>query len=178
VTQFELMPMPPEEENKALTWPYWPYKLRTSSSHDEGCSRDFAVATKGFVDDGKGNVKALKAVRVDWKDGKMSEVAGSEFELPATPCSWPWASPTRWAACSKLSASKRMRGNAKATTDGEGCYATNVAKVFARRVTSVAVSRWWSWAIREGRQCARRSGCGALPDGWGRSTRFIVTSGI
>ena len=78
VTQFELMPMPPEQENKALTWPYWPTKLRTSSSHEEGCERDFAVATKEFI--GKnGKVKALKACRLEFKDGKMSEVAGSEL---------------------------------------------------------------------------------------------------
>nr|MBP7490363.1 glutamate synthase subunit beta [Azospira sp.] len=83
ITQFEVMPKPPVEENKALTWPYWPLKLRTSSSHDEGCTRDFAVSTKELIGDGNGNVKALKAVRVEWKDGKMVEVAGSEFEIPA-----------------------------------------------------------------------------------------------
>ena len=106
ITQFELMPMPPEEENKALTWPYWPYKLRTSSSHDEGCSRDFAVATKKFIDDGKGNVKALQAVRVEWKDGKMSEVAGSEFELP---CDNAFLVLFWVIACSKTSTSESTR---------------------------------------------------------------------
>jgi glutamate synthase (NADPH/NADH) small chain len=155
VTQFELMPMPPEEENKALTWPYWPYKLRTSSSHDEGCTRDFAVATKALVDDGKGNVKALKAVRVEWKDGKMVEVAGSEFELPADLVflAMGFTNPVA-SLLEAFGVEKDNRGNAKATTDGEGCYATNVAKVFAagdvRRGQSLVV-----WAIREGRQAAR-----------------------
>ncbi|MDR2677876.1 MAG: glutamate synthase subunit beta, partial [Zoogloeaceae bacterium] len=83
VTQFELMPQPPEQENKALTWPYWPSKLRTSSSHREGDTRrEFSVATKAFIDDGKGKVKAVQAVRVEWQDGKMTEIADSAFELP------------------------------------------------------------------------------------------------
>src|SRR5690606_25703216 len=83
-TQFELMPQPPKHENKELTWPYWPYKLRTSSSHEEGCERDWAVTTKAFVDDGKGRIKALRAARVEWQKDpltgqmKMAEVAGSE----------------------------------------------------------------------------------------------------
>lgn len=155
VTQFELMPMPPEEENKALTWPYWPYKLRTSSSHDEGCSRDFAVATKSLVDDGKGNIKALKAVRVEWQGGKMVEVAGSEFDLPADLVflAMGFTNPVG-TLLESFGVEKDSRGNAKATTDGEACYATNVAKVYAagdvRRGQSLVV-----WAIREGRQCAR-----------------------
>ena len=155
VTQFELMPMPPEQENKALTWPYWPYKLRTSSSHEEGVERDFAVATKELVGDGKGGIKALKAVRVEWKDGKMSEVAGSEFELPADYVflAMGFTNPVG-ALLEAFGVDKDARANAKATTDGEGCYATNVAKVFAagdvRRGQSLVV-----WAIREGRQAAR-----------------------
>ena len=155
VTQFELMPMPPEQENKALTWPNWPYKLRTSSSHDEGCTRDFAVATKGFVGDGQGNVKALKAVRLDWKDGKMVEVAGSEFELPcdAAFLAMGFTNPVG-SLLDAFGVEKDARANAKATTDGEGCYRTNVDKVFAagdvRRGQSLVV-----WAIREGRQAAR-----------------------
>ncbi len=155
VTQFELMPMPPEEENKPMTWPYWPYKLRTSSSHDEGCSRDFAVATKSLVDDGKGNIKALKAVRVEWQGGKMVEVAGSEFDLPADLVflAMGFTNPVS-SLLESFGVDKDPRGNAKATTDGEGCYATNVAKVYAagdvRRGQSLVV-----WAIREGRQCAR-----------------------
>ena len=155
VTQFELMPMPPEEENKALTWPYWPYKLRTSSSHDEGCSRDFAVATKSFIDDGNGNVKALQAVRVEWKDGKMVEVAGSEFELPCDNAflAMGFTNPVG-SLLDAFGVDKDARQNAKATTDGEGCYKTNVDKVYAagdvRRGQSLVV-----WAIREGRQAAR-----------------------
>src|SRR5688500_1824907 len=85
VTQFELMPMPPEQEDKPLTWPYWPTKLRTSSSHEEGCERAFAIATKHFVGDAKGGkggkVKALKTVHVKWQDGKMAEVPGTEKEM-------------------------------------------------------------------------------------------------
>ena len=168
VTQFELMPMPPEQENKALTWPYWPYKLRTSSSHDEGCIRDFAVATKSLVDDGKGNIKALQAVRVEWKEGKMVEVAGSEFDLPADLVflAMGFTNPVG-SLLEAFGVEKDSRGNAKATTDDEGCYATNVAKVFAagdvRRGQSLVV-----WAIREGRQCAREvdnflMGCTTLP---------------
>ena len=155
VTQFELMPMPPEEENKELTWPYWPYKLRTSSSHDEGCTRDFAVATKGFVDDGKGNVKALNAVHLEWKDGKMSEVAGSEFELPCDNAflAMGFTNPVG-SLLDAFGVDKDARNNAKATTDDEGCYATKVPKVYAagdvRRGQSLVV-----WAIREGRQAAR-----------------------
>jgi len=82
VTQFEVMPRPPEQENKAMVWPNWPLKLRTSSSHDEGCQRDWSVATKEFIGS-NGKVEKLRAVRVEWKDGKMSEIAGSEFELKA-----------------------------------------------------------------------------------------------
>jgi len=155
VTQFELMPMPPEEEDKALTWPYWPYKLRTSSSHEEGCDRDFAVATKSLVDDGNGNVKALRAVHVEWKDGRMVEVAGSEFELPAdlVLLAMGFTKPVG-SLLEAFGVDKDARGNAKATTDGDGCYATNIAKVFAagdvRRGQSLVV-----WAIREGRQAAR-----------------------
>ncbi len=155
VTQFELMPMPPAHENIALTWPYWPYKLRTSSSHDEGCARDFAVATKRFIDDGRGNVKALQAVRVEWKDGRMSEVAGSEFDLPCDNAflAMGFTNPVG-TLLDAFGVAKDERGNAKATTDGEGCYATSVGKVFAagdvRRGQSLVV-----WAIREGRQAAR-----------------------
>jgi glutamate synthase (NADPH/NADH) small chain len=155
VTQFELMPMPPEHEDKPLVWPYWPYKLRTSSSHDEGCERDFAVATKALIDDGKGNVKALRAVRVEWKDGKMSEVAGSEFELPcdAAFLAMGFTNPVG-ALLDAFGVEKDARQNARATTDGDGCYRTSVDGVFAagdvRRGQSLVV-----WAIREGRQAAR-----------------------
>ena len=154
VTQFELMPQPPVQENKALTWPYWPIKLRTSSSHEEGCTRDFAVATKEFISDGNGNVKALKAVRLEWQGGKMSEVAGSEFEIPADLVLFAmgFTNPVG-AMLDAFGVQKDARGNAQASTEGEGCYATSAAKIFAagdvRRGQSLVV-----WAIREGRQAA------------------------
>jgi len=168
ITQFEVMPKPPVEENKALSWPYWPLKLRTSSSHDEGCTRDFAVSTKELVSDGNGNVKALKAVRVEWKDGKMVEVAGSEFEIPAdlVLLAMGFTNPVA-GLLEAFGVDKDARGNAKASTDGNGCYATNVPKVFAagdvRRGQSLVV-----WAIREGRQAAREvdvflTGASVLP---------------
>ena len=154
VTQFELMPMPPEQEDKPLVWPYWPTKLRTSSSHEEGCERDFAVATKEFI--GKnGKVKALKACRLEFKDGRMSEVPGSEFEIKADLVLFAmgFTHPVG-SVLEAFGVDKDARGNARATTDGEGCYATNVSRVFAagdmRRGQSLVV-----WAIREGRQCAR-----------------------
>ena len=156
VTQFELMPAPPEQEDKPLTWPYWPLKMRTSSSHKEGETiREFAVATKEFIEDGQGNVKALKAVRVEWVGGKMSEVAGSEFELPcdAAFLAMGFVNPVG-SLLDAFGVDKDARNNAKATTDGEGCYKTNVAGVYAagdvRRGQSLVV-----WAIREGRQAAR-----------------------
>ncbi|APR03624.1 glutamate synthase subunit beta [Thauera chlorobenzoica] len=154
VTQFELMPMPPAQENKPLVWPYWPTRLRTSSSHEEGCERDFAVATKEFI--GKnGKVKALKACRLEWKDGRMSEVPGSEFEIKADLVLFAmgFTQPVG-GVLDAFGVDKDARGNAKASTDGEGCYATSAPKVFAagdiRRGQSLVV-----WAIREGRQCAR-----------------------
>ena len=154
VTQFELMPQPPEHENKPLTWPYWPIKLRTSSSHEEGCEREFAIATKEFIGE-SGRVKALKSVRVEWKDGKMIEVPGSEKVLPADLVflAMGFVSPIG-SVLEAFGVDKDARGNAKAATDGERSYATNVAKVFAagdmRRGQSLVV-----WAIREGRQAAR-----------------------
>jgi glutamate synthase (NADPH/NADH) small chain len=154
VTQFELLPQPPEVENKPLVWPYWPTKMRTSSSHEEGCERDWAVATKRL--EGKnGKVEKLIAARVEWKDGKMVEVAGSEFELKAdlVLLAMGFVSPVN-SVLEAFGVDKDARGNAKATTDGEGCYQTSVPKVFAagdmRRGQSLVV-----WAIREGRQCAR-----------------------
>jgi glutamate synthase (NADPH/NADH) small chain len=154
VAQFELLPQPPVEENKPLVWPYWPIKLRTSSSHDEGCERDWSVATKRF--EGKnGKVEKLIAVRLEWKDGKMAEVPGSEFEMKAdlVLLAMGFVSPAS-TVLEAFGVEKDARGNAKATTDGDGCYKTNVDKVFAagdmRRGQSLVV-----WAIREGRQAAR-----------------------
>jgi glutamate synthase (NADPH/NADH) small chain len=154
VTQFELMPMPPEIENKPLVWPYWPTKLRTSSSHEEGCERDFAVATKRLEGKG-GKVDKLIACRVEWKDGKMIEVPNTEFEIKAdlVLLAMGFVSPVQQ-VLDAFGVQKDARGNARATVDGETCYQTSVPKVFAagdmRRGQSLVV-----WAIREGRQCAR-----------------------
>jgi glutamate synthase (NADPH/NADH) small chain len=154
VVQFELMPQPPEEENKPMTWPYWPYKLRTSSSHEEGCEREFAIATKEFLGD-KGKVTGVKTVRVEWKDGRMQEVAGSEQVLQAdlVLLAMGFTSPVG-TVLEGFGIEKDARGNAKASTEFNGGYATNVPKVFAagdmRRGQSLVV-----WAIREGRQAAR-----------------------
>ena len=158
VTQFELMPMPPEHENGPLVWPYWPIKLRTSSSHEEGCEREFAIATKEFIGGegkDKGKVKALKAVRVEWHGGKMVEVPGSEQVMPAdlVLLAMGFVSPVA-SVLEAFGVERDARGNAKANTDASGGYATNVPEVFAagdmRRGQSLVV-----WAIREGRQAAR-----------------------
>ena len=154
VTQFELMPMPPDHENKPLVWPYWPTKLRTSSSHEEGCEREFAIATKEFIGEG-GRVTALKAVRVEWQGGKMVEVEGSEEIIPAglVLLAMGFVSPLA-SLLDAFGVSRDARGNAVASVDGTGSYATSVPKVFAagdvRRGQSLVV-----WAIREGRQAAR-----------------------
>jgi glutamate synthase (NADPH) small chain len=151
IMQFELLPQPPEEENKPMVWPYWPVKLRTSSSHEEGCQRDWAVATKRF--EGKnGKIDKLIAARVEWKDGQMREVPGSEFTLKAdlVLLAMGFTGP-RQSLLDQLGVAKDNRGNVKADTDK---YQTTVGKVFAagdmRRGQSLIV-----WAIREGRQCAR-----------------------
>lgn len=157
VTQFELMPKAPDVEDKPLTWPYWPLKLRTSSSHEEGCERDWAVATKSF--EGKnGKIEKLIAVRLEWfKDKatgqmKMREVEGSQFELPAdlVLLAMGFVAPVK-NVLDAFGVDQDARGNARANTDD---YATNAGKVFAagdmRRGQSLVV-----WAIREGRQCAR-----------------------
>ncbi|MGV3626576.1 MAG: glutamate synthase subunit beta [Betaproteobacteria bacterium] len=151
VMQFELLPQPPEEENKPMVWPYWPVKLRTSSSHEEGCQRDWAVATKRF--EGKnGKVEKLIAARVEWKDGQMREVPGSEFTIKAdlVLLAMGFTGP-RQGLLDQLGVAKDNRSNVKADTDR---YQTSVGKIFAagdmRRGQSLIV-----WAIREGRQCAR-----------------------
>ena len=154
VTQFELMPQPPVHENKELVWPNWPLKLRTSSSHEEGCERDWSVTTKSFVGD-NGKVKEIIAARVEWKDGKMMEVPNSEFTLKAdlVLLAMGFVSPQQ-KMLDLFGVDKDQRGNVKATTEGKDEYVTSKAKVFAagdmRRGQSLVV-----WAIREGRQCAR-----------------------
>jgi glutamate synthase (NADPH/NADH) small chain len=153
ITQFELLPMPPDVDCNPV-WPYWPARLRTSSSHEEGVQRDWSIATKEFIGE-NGRVKALRAIRLEWKDGKMIEIQGSEFRMPAdlVLLAMGFVSPVQ-AILDAFGVQKDARGNAKATTDGAGCYATSVPKVFAagdmRRGQSLVV-----WAIREGRQCAR-----------------------
>ncbi len=159
VVQFEVMPMPPEHENKPMVWPYWPLKLRTSSSHDESAEkgllkREFAISTKEFVGE-NGKVTGVKTVRVEWKDGKMVEVAGSEEIIKAdlVLLAMGFVNPVA-TILEGFGVEKDARGNAKATTEFTGGYATNVPKVFAagdiRRGQSLVV-----WAIREGRQAAR-----------------------
>ncbi len=161
IAQFELMPQPPEHENKPLVWPNWPIKLRTSSSHEEGCDRDWAVATKEFI--GKnGKVEKLKAVRVEWKDSKMQEIAGSEFEMKADLVLLAMgfvgsAQAGLLEQFGALGVTSDQRNNVKANvddTDAALAYQTANPKVFAagdmRRGQSLVV-----WAIREGRQCAR-----------------------
>jgi glutamate synthase (NADPH/NADH) small chain len=145
--------MPPDVERNPV-WPYWPVRLRTSSSHEEGVQRDWSIATKEFL--GKnGKVEALRAIRLQWQNGKMSEIAGSEFEMPAdlVLLAMGFVSPVQ-SVLDAFGLQKDPRGNAQATTEGPRSYATSVPKVFAagdmRRGQSLVV-----WAIREGRQCAR-----------------------
>ena len=153
VTQFELLPMPPDLDKNPV-WPYWPQRLRTSSSHEEGANRDWAVATKR-LEGNNGKVEKLIAARIELKEGKMQEVPGSEFEMKAdlVLLAMGFVSPVQ-SVLEAFGVEKDARGNAKATTDGAGCYATTRSKVFAagdmRRGQSLVV-----WAIREGRQCAR-----------------------
>ncbi len=156
VSQLEILPLPPEHEEKLTTWPNWPLKLRTSSSHEEGCHRDFAVATKGFT--GKdGRVTGLEAARVEWvaENGRMQmrELPGSAFHIKCdlVLLAMGFVHPVHRGALQSIGVELDPRGNVKAS---ERDYATSVPKVFAagdtRRGQSLVV-----WAIREGRQCAR-----------------------
>ncbi|GGR20571.1 glutamate synthase subunit beta [Deinococcus ruber] len=154
VTQFELMPMPPESEYKPLSWPYWPYRLRTSSSHEEGGQRQFAIATREFIGE-NGKLTGIRTVRVQWEGGKMVEMEGTEEVLPAdlVLLAMGFMSPIG-SILEKFGVQKDGRGNAQAGTDEGSGYVTNVPGVFAagdmRRGQSLVV-----WAIREGRQAAR-----------------------
>ncbi len=157
VVQLEILPKPPEKENKLLTWPYWPTKLRTSSSHEEGCERLFSVSTKAF--EGKdGKVNKIHLVRVEWnqdEDGRwqMKEIPGSEFTLEAdlVLLAMGFVHPVHEGLIQELGPELDPRGNVKADTQS---YRTSIDKVFAagdmRRGQSLVV-----WAIREGRQAAR-----------------------
>ncbi|MSP32838.1 MAG: glutamate synthase subunit beta [Pseudolabrys sp.] len=148
VTNFEIMPAPPEHENKQLTWPDWPLKMRTSSSHQEGVERDFAVGTQKFTGD-NGQVKILHCARLD---AKFKPVAGTEFEIEAdlVLLAMGFVHPLHEGMVKSLGVALDARGNVSASTDA---YLTSVPKIFAagdmRRGQSLVV-----WAIREGRQCA------------------------
>jgi glutamate synthase (NADPH) small chain len=157
VTQFELLPQPPATENKPLVWPYWPAKLRTSSSHEEGCQRDWAVATKRFEGAG-GQVERLVAVRVEWRKNEagqmnLQEIPGTEFAIKAdlVLLAMGFVGPSHRGLLEALGPARDARGNVAADTQR---YATTIPRVFAagdmRRGQSLVV-----WAIREGRQCAR-----------------------
>jgi glutamate synthase (NADPH/NADH) small chain len=151
ITQFELLGKP-DDPLRNPVWPYWPTRLRTSSSHEEGAARDWAVATKEFIGE-NGKVRALKAVRLKWEGGSMSEVPGSEFEVPAdlVLLAMGFLGPSPKGLLEQLGVEKDPRSNVKADTNH---YRTSVDKVFSagdmRRGQSLVV-----WAIREGRQCAR-----------------------
>jgi glutamate synthase (NADPH/NADH) small chain len=156
ITQLEIMPMPPERENKALVWPDWPLKLRTSSSQEEGCERDFAVTTVRAV--GKDRIEALDCARVEWVTGadgrsEMRIIPGSEFTLPAdlVLLAMGFVGPVKAGLIEQTGVELDARGNIKADTND---YRSSAPRVFAcgdmRRGQSLVV-----WAIREGRQCAR-----------------------
>jgi glutamate synthase (NADPH/NADH) small chain len=152
VTQLEIMPKPPEKEDKALTWPDWPLKLRPSSSHEEGAERDWSVLTKRVVGDGE-NVTGLECVKVEWRDGQMQEIEGSEFTIKADLIflAMGFVGPIKAGMIDQSGVDLTDRGNVDADTES---YATSKDNVFAcgdmRRGQSLVV-----WAIREGRQCAR-----------------------
>lgn len=159
VTQFELMPMPPKQRTDFMPWPTYPMILRTSSSHEEGCEREFAIATKEFLGDSNGNLRALKIVNLEWKTGEggrpssFIEVADSEIEIPCDTAflAMGFVHPLQTGLLNELGIEFDDRGNVKAS-DKE--YKTNINKIFTagdmRRGQSLVV-----WAINEGRECAR-----------------------
>jgi len=172
VTQLEILPRPPEEADKLLTWPDWPMRLRTSSSQEEGCERDFAVLTRRFLGGDSGHVRAIECLRVEWAQGddgkwKMQEIAGSEFELKAdlVLLAMGFVHPVHEGMLKELGVTMDGRGNVAADI---GDYRSSLDKVFAagdmRRGQSLVV-----WAIHEGRGCARAidhylTGDTGLPD--------------
>jgi glutamate synthase (NADPH) small chain len=161
VTQLEIMPRPPEREDKAMTWPLWPLKMRTSTSHEEGCARDWAVRTTKFTGS-NGRVNKLHLIRLDWVNGdngagRMQEIEGTDFAINADLVflAMGFVHPVHDWLLNELEVELDARGNVRADTEAEqGAYLTNVANVFTcgdmRRGQSLVV-----WAIREGRQCAR-----------------------
>jgi glutamate synthase (NADPH/NADH) small chain len=160
ITQFELLPKPPEGRTAYMPWPSYPMTLKISSSHEEGADRKWAVATKEFMGDGKGNLKALKIVDLEWKSGtggaaaQFTEIAGSEREIPCelVLLAMGFVHPLQQGLLAELGVDLDDRGNVKAT---EKSYQTNIQKIFAagdmRRGQSLVV-----WAISEGRECARK----------------------
>lgn len=152
VTQIEIMPKPPVKEDKALVWPDWPMKLRTSTSHEEGCERDWSILTKRVIGT-NGTVEGLECVRIEWVDGQIREIPGSEFTLKADLIflAMGFVGPRKAGFVEQAEVALDPRGNVAANTVD---YATNIDGIFAcgdmRRGQSLVV-----WAIREGRQCAR-----------------------
>jgi len=161
VTQLEIMPKPPEKEDKALTWPDWPHKMRTSSSQEEGGERLWSAATKEFIGNDDNQVTAIECVKVDWHkdaDGSwlMSEVEGSEFTVEAdlVTLAMGFLHPVHEGMLNELRLELDGKGNVKAKAEGKYAYQTSVEKVFAagdmRRGQSLVVH-----AINEGRRCAK-----------------------
>ena len=160
ITQFELLPKPPENRTAFMPWPSYPMTLKTTSSHEEGANRNWAIATKEFIGDVEGNLTALKIVDLEWKiteDGKpaqFTEVAGSERSIPCQLAllAMGFIHPQHEGLISQLEIELDERGNVKAT---EKSYQTNISKIFTagdmRRGQSLVV-----WAISEGRECARK----------------------
>jgi glutamate synthase (NADPH/NADH) small chain len=159
VTQFELMPKPPDNRNQFMPWPTYPMVLKTTTSHEEGCDRSWAIATKEFIGDEEGNLVALKTVELEWKsdDGKPSkfiEKGGSEKTIACdlVLLAMGFISPQKEGMLDQLDVELDERGNVKAS---EKDYKTNISKIFTcgdmRRGQSLVV-----WAISEGRECARK----------------------
>jgi glutamate synthase (NADPH/NADH) small chain len=160
VTQFELLPKPPESRTAQMPWPSYPMILKTSTSHEEGCERQWAVATKAFIGDEYGKLKALRIVDLEWKSGEegrpasFTERPGSEREIPCQLAllAMGFVSPQKEGMLAELDIELDDRGNVKAS---EKEYQTNLARIFTcgdmRRGQSLVV-----WAISEGRECARK----------------------
>jgi glutamate synthase (NADPH/NADH) small chain len=152
VTQLEIMPKPPEREDKALSWPNWPMRLRTSSSHEEGCNRDWAVTTKRAIGSA-GQIEALECCRIEWVDGQFREIEGSDFTLKAdlVLLAMGFVGPRKAGMIEQSGVALDARGNVQANLQD---YKTSKDDIFScgdmRRGQSLVV-----WAIREGRQCAR-----------------------
>ncbi len=159
VTQYELLPKPPENRNQYMPWPSYPMVLKTSTSHEEGCNREWAIATKEFIGDGKGNIKAIKTIELEWKseDGKPSKFTEKPNSEKIIPCdlvllAMGFVSPQKEGLLEQLDVELDERGNVRAT---EKEYKTNISKLFScgdmRRGQSLVV-----WAISEGRECAKK----------------------